>query len=195
MRTTIILSLGALMILSACSTKLSLVKRRYANGYYVSVTKKPAEKKAADPRLTYAAPQNEIRYGVRQSSIANEIMAPANATSLPSLMQANKRAKETKSTGQPLLASVNHQLPGEQPAFVPLVHVKKISKPKDTGELDFIIMVILCFFPFINLIPVYLHDNRAITLNFWITLILDCVLFVPGIIFALLVILNMVDIH
>src|SRR5690606_28294599 len=55
-----------------------------------------------------------------------------------------------------------------------------------------VLMIILCLFPFINLIPVYMHDG-GITLNFWITLILDILGALPGIIFSLLVVLDVVS--
>jgi len=58
-----------------------------------------------------------------------------------------------------------------------------------TGML--ILYIILCLFPFINLIPVYLHDGKSVTMNFWVTLILD--LLILGIIFALLVVLDVVN--
>ncbi len=73
---------------------------------------------------------------------------------------------------------------------------KKEKKPNSKGgggDVDLIILVILCFFPFINLIAMYLKDGKSITLNFWIDLILDCLFFLPGIIFALLVVLDVVN--
>lgn len=54
-----------------------------------------------------------------------------------------------------------------------------------------IILIILCFLSFLNLIAVYIHDG-GITLNFWITLILDFT-FIGGVIFSLLVVLDVVD--
>lgn len=62
---------------------------------------------------------------------------------------------------------------------------------KASGGL-LVLYIILCLFPFINLIPVYLTDG-SITLNFWVTLILDILGALPGIIFALLVVLGVVS--
>jgi uncharacterized membrane protein YqaE (UPF0057 family) len=64
------------------------------------------------------------------------------------------------------------------------------AKGKSDGNL--ILMVILCLFPFINLIAIYMHDS-GVTTNFWITLLLDVLFFLPGIIFALLVVLDVVN--
>lgn len=55
-----------------------------------------------------------------------------------------------------------------------------------------VLCVILCLFPFINLIPVYIHDG-SVNMNFWLTLILDILFFLPGIIFSLLVVLDVVS--
>lgn len=60
------------------------------------------------------------------------------------------------------------------------------------NDSNFIIMVILCFFPFINLIPVYMHDGKQVTMNFWITLLLNLLIF-GGVIFALLVIFDILS--
>lgn len=84
-------------------------------------------------------------------------------------------------------------------SFAPKAAIKPVADKKEntantqkkgSSDTNLIIMVILCLFPFINLIPVYLHDGKSLTLNFWVTLILDCLFFLPGIIFALLVVLD-----
>lgn len=62
-----------------------------------------------------------------------------------------------------------------------------------TGGATLVLYVILCLFPLINLIPVYLTDG-AVTMNFWLTLILDLLTVIGGIIFALLVVLGVVSI-
>ncbi|MCB0410658.1 MAG: hypothetical protein KDD29_10595, partial [Flavobacteriales bacterium] len=56
-----------------------------------------------------------------------------------------------------------------------------------------VLLVILCFFWMLGLISVYIHDGKKITLNFWITLILYLLGWIPGIIFSLLVVLDAVN--
>jgi uncharacterized membrane protein YqaE (UPF0057 family) len=68
----------------------------------------------------------------------------------------------------------------------------KNSTPTPSDD-EKILWIILCLFPFINLIPVYLHDGKKVTANFIVTLILDLLFFLPGIIFALLVVLDVVN--
>lgn len=60
-----------------------------------------------------------------------------------------------------------------------------------SGGTNKVLLVILCLFWILNLLAVYLHDG-SITLNFWITLLLDLT-FVGGIIFSILVVLDVVD--
>lgn len=59
------------------------------------------------------------------------------------------------------------------------------------GGASLLILVILCLFPLINLIPVYITDG-GITLNFWVTLILNLT-FIGAVIFSLLVVLGVVS--
>jgi len=54
-----------------------------------------------------------------------------------------------------------------------------------------VLLVILCLFPLINLIPVYITDG-GITLNFWVTLLLNLT-FIGAVIFSLLVVLGVVS--
>ena len=59
------------------------------------------------------------------------------------------------------------------------------------GGVSLLILIILCFFPFINLIPVYITDG-GVTLNFWITLILNLT-YIGAVIFSLLVVLGIIS--
>lgn len=67
------------------------------------------------------------------------------------------------------------------------------QKRNGGGDANLILLVILSLFPFINLIAMYLHDGKSVTTNFWVDLILDILFFVPGIVFALLVVLDVVN--
>lgn len=60
-----------------------------------------------------------------------------------------------------------------------------------SGGVALVVLVILCLFPLINLIPVYITDG-GITLNFWVTLILNLT-YIGAVIFSLLVVLGVVS--
>ncbi len=69
----------------------------------------------------------------------------------------------------------------------------KSSNSAGGGDGIIVLYVILCLFPLINLIPVYLHDG-SVTMNFWLTLILDLLTVIGGIIFSILVVLDVCSI-
>ena len=68
---------------------------------------------------------------------------------------------------------------------------KKAANGESSGGVALLILIILCLFPLINLIPVYITDG-GITLNFWITLILNLT-YIGAVIFSLLVVLGIVS--
>lgn len=75
-----------------------------------------------------------------------------------------------------------------------LTNVNKKSNAANAsaaGGVALLVLVILCLFPLINLIPVYITDG-GITLNFWVTLILNLT-YIGAVIFSLLVVLGIVS--
>lgn len=67
----------------------------------------------------------------------------------------------------------------------------KTSSSNASGGVALLVLIILCLFPLINLIPVYITDG-GITLNFWITLLLNLT-YIGAVIFSLLVVLGIVS--
>jgi uncharacterized membrane protein YqaE (UPF0057 family) len=192
MKNQLISWLAAIVLLSGCSGNISLIKRKYSGGFYLSVAGKnhalpkvnaPADKKAAQPVQT---PQP----GAQTAAIRN--IETDKISGAP--IAERQRHKSTPS--RQLVASADNAPVVQHKSTVgEIKSLANMPSPKKSSEMNFILMVILCFFPFINLIPVYLHDGRSITMNFWLTLILDCLVFIPGIVFALLVILDIVDLR
>lgn len=110
------------------------------------------------------------------------------------LAKAEQRYASTKNSPAALASAKSEPLVKASDNFRPLVMpstARNTQRTGDSSKVELLIMVILCLFPFINLIPVYLHD-KGVTLNFWLTLILDFTL-IGGVIFALLVILDIVN--
>lgn len=198
MKNKIILSLITVIFLSSCANKFSLTKRKYTKGYYF----------ASSGNKTSNTKENE-----HKNLLVKNL--PAKKTTLPAPETGNIDIKETavvtfykpetlkqknkvqqQETHQHVTASAEHK---KDIAVKPLI--KQLSnKPETTNttqkasdaDLNLVIMVILCLFPFINLIPVYLHDGKKLTLNFLITLLLDFT-WILGVIFALLVIFDVID--
>ena len=115
-------------------------------------------------------------------------MEIAEVVSCP--VSTKKHAATTES--KPLTASAKKTITQVVKVIKP-VGVSTASQPgKGSPDNNLIILIILCFLWWLNLIAVYLHDGKKITLNFWITLLLDFTL-IGGIIFSLLVVLDIIN--
>jgi len=197
-----LLWLAAIVLLSGCSGSISLIKRKYNGGYYIAVSGKNQRVKNDSRQETAVATKPALIPGitVRESRRAENVKPVAiviDPEMQKTLAFASKNSEKNVRSTMPLqlTASVEKTRGGEQVStFRKIQPLQAVSK-KGSSDANLIIMIILCFFPFINLIPVYLHDGKSITLNFWITLIGDLLGFVPGIVFALLVVLDIVDLR
>ncbi len=70
-----------------------------------------------------------------------------------------------------------------------LRHVQRAEQqPQAAAKGVNILEVILCLFPPLGLLAVYLHEGQRITTNFWVTLLLYLLFVIPGVIFSLLVV-------
>ncbi len=191
--------LGGALILASCSTEMSLAKRHYRSGYYFATSTKNnqliarKEKKAeisSEPKTAVAAGQVDVVPETSKALIAQpEIRTSKSAE--------KKSEKHLLKQAQPGAAPAMGVMPGTLKTNIPFIQavsLKKAGKRAVKGDSDanLIVMIILCLFPLINLIPVYLHDSKAITLNFWITLLLDFT-WIGGAIFAILVVLDIVN--
>lgn len=196
MKHKIILSFIAIIFLSSCANKFSLTKRKYTKGYYF----------ASAGNKTSTTKENEHKNVVVKN-------LPAKKTTLSSPETGNEDIKETsvatfytpetskvkntakhKATSQPVTASAE---PKKDIATKQAVKPVKEKQPFDTkgkksgSDTELILLIILCIFPILALIAIYLHDGKSITLNFWVDLILHF-LFLYWL-FALLVILDVID--
>lgn len=197
MKNKIILPLIAIIFLSSCANKFSLTKRKYTKGYYFasaknnSSTKNQTEQKAV---VVKNLPAKKSNLAVEPVSNPEIITTNNNAPII--IASAPKKINTHKSANNNLTASADPKNNfAAKTAIKPVSDKKDVivnSKKKGSSDTDLIIQIILCFFPFICLIAVYLHDGKSITLNFWIDLLLHLT-FIGEIIFALLVVLDVVD--
>lgn len=196
MKKIIVLAVTTVLIMSSCSTKVSLVKRKYTGGYYVSVTK--PNNAEADKQRNVALNNIPEKAPVLKEVRVNPIVAVHENKNLvvpTAISQQHKSNVQKPVTLKNLVASAGNQFVSTgQPVIKHDLNLNKryAAEQAKASDVNLIIMVILCFFPFINLIPVYLHDG-GITLNFWFTLIGDILGGVPGIVIALLVVLDIID--
>ena len=199
----LLLPLAALIMLSSCSNKFSLTKRKYTKGYYFahSVSNKHVQKNKEQKDVAF---QNVEKKQVITEIVAstplkinttdNEIISykkeVSKVISNPSLIT-------NKSATTKLIASVSKtnafktQLKLFSKVIKPVIIGKKSGK--GDSDINLILLVILSLFPILALVAIYLHDGKKITLNFWIDLILHF-LFLYWL-FALLVVLDVIDLR
>jgi len=193
----ILLPLITVLLLSACAGKLSLVKRKYNKGYYVStsgkhnttkkeiVAKNKPVKAIGEP---FVATETIVSKPTSDETIATSVKtipAPEKGGSA----QKNKFNSRVTASAQIHNDDVYRQTLNFKP-----VKTSKLHKTKKGGDADanLIVLVILCFLWFFNLIAVYIKDDHSLTLNFLITFLLDFTI-IGGIIYSLLVVLDVVD--
>ncbi|MDP1802191.1 MAG: hypothetical protein Q8L81_12615 [Bacteroidota bacterium] len=193
----IIFSLIAVIFLSSCANKFSLTKRKYTKGYYFASSKNNSSGKKENGQKEVVAKH----LNKKNSVLPVESTSAIEIKNEPVLVFTNNETVLIKKVASKHAASNITASAKTKEQFTSKPHFKVVAKEqpfnkdlqkKGSSDANFVLMVILCFFPFINLIPVYLHDGKKVTLNFIITLILDFT-WVLGVVYALLVILDVVD--
>lgn len=192
-----ILCLAAVLLLSACSSNFSLMKRRYTKGFYIAAAKHsttPKHEAAAKKLPATSVKDQPGTVAVAAPETSSGVLAPA---STPANSQAATLPAAKKTRAQAAAAHPNAAPLKETKQLHPVKQQQATKETRATtaanSDSRLIIMVILCFLWWLNLIAVYMHD-KDITLNFWITLLLDLTV-IGGIIFSLLVVLDIVDLR
>ncbi len=210
MKTTFkLVGLAIIIVLSSCgSSNMVVLKRKYNTGYYVDFNNKSkntsaiASVKQQENKSIISEPKETseiVETGTPEANQQN-VDYPVTASNDKSIYIASSYKAKAIELAKPIivpskelnLASANKSKFSIKKALKINHAVKKSVSKRNTDDL-FILEVILCFFPFINLIAIYLKDGKQITANFWIDLILDLLFFFPGIIFALLVVLDIIS--
>ncbi len=192
----IILPLIAILLLSSCANKFSLQKRKYTKGYYFATSKNNSSKtNNADVVKHNKAKNLETKAtaldisGQEKQIIEQPIINVENSYISTNLKKQNKKVSIITSANK---TSFNTVVAKE---FKTLnISTTKISETKKGSGSDsnLILLIILCFLWFFNLIAIYIKDGKKLTLNFLVTLLLDFTL-IGGIIFSLLVVLDVVN--
>lgn len=198
MKKSIFKTLAAGIIASILVTSCSVEKRHYTSGYSVQWNSKKTTVSATE--ASYVAkqtPKTETK-----TVLENKITSQAPLEQVTVTNHTNNKtlvASASKAVHTPVIKtkvnSFENAVANNNTKIVDKIAAANIVKApvKGEGDTNLIIEIILCFFPFFNLIAMYLKDGKSITLNFWIDLILDLLFFLPGIIFALLVVLDVVN--
>ncbi len=187
--------MGISLLFASCKSNMDLTKRHYTKGYYFhksSSVEQPAAKEAVAVK-TERNTVNEMP--AKKISLAKRTI---NSPELKGGIKENDQALGFAKVGSHKQDASKSANPfnevANKKASSNIQQKNKVAKQAKGGGSDtnLILMVILCLFPIICLIAVYLHDSKAITLNFWITLLLHLTI-IGYVIFSLLVVLDVVN--
>jgi hypothetical protein len=189
----IITLLSIILIVSSCSNKFSLQKRKYNKGFYFASNhskNNSSNTGKLNPQRLNSKSYSQVKIEQQELEIASEnnknveltvMTNPASAKIQPNLSEVSKNDLSLASN------NIKH------------IQLNKLIRPmalpmakKGGSDTNLIVLVILSLFPIICLIAVFLKDSKSITLNFWIDLLLHVTL-IGAIIFALLVVLDIVN--
>jgi glucan-binding YG repeat protein len=200
MKTKFILPLIAIVLLSSCSSKFSLQKRRYSKGFYFDLSSNHSSEKKNNlrPAAHLDAKKAELAIGTNDQELSLKVVEQSEPTiKLASVekVSANKSKNAIAASGinsDKAEASIQ-KIQTETKTFraLPIAAIKGKEARKAKTDNNKILLIILSLFPILALIAIYLHDGKTITLNFWIDLILHF-LFLYWL-FALLVVLDVIN--
>ncbi len=191
-------------LFTSCSTH-NFIKRKYTKGMYLETivhTMKPQAQKIENNKIISKALISDNTNHPTHSSLSTKSNHPVTT--------AHENIPQNKTiTKSQLLYSNKMKHRYNNPSFLNAVNYTKTythinatpqKKSQNTTSLssqknndDKIIQVILALFPILCLIAVYLHDGKKATTNFWVDLILHLLFLLPAVIFALLVVLDIIN--
>ena len=201
MKKIITLFLG-LAILTGCSTKISLVKRKYNKGFFVSTSGtrhvKPSQTSSA--KITREVKQNpqtsvpvENVENTENTGFTQNAVEQNNEKGQIAVVK-NKTTKQTPALVKKKQANAENEDSDNTFTTSDKKYFGKAKSASKAGASDenTLILVILAIFPILCLIAVYLKDNKSITLNFWVDLLLHLTA-IGEIVFAILVVLDILS--
>ena len=187
-------ALAAISLLSSCASNFSLTKRRYSSGYQVQLSLFGKEKQKTEPQTA------------EQSNIQTERLSNLNAqtpkalkfdripqTAKPLNLSIPVVQKHTEVQSLKDARRVNLIQPAKHnqiaQAIKPATSEKRMLKRNLARNIEDSTLLYLIIAFFIPCLGVLLYEGE-ITSHFWISLLLMVLFWLPGIIYAFLVILG-----
>lgn len=191
---SIVVFLFAVAFLSSCSQfgNLDIQKRHYNKGFYVHRSEKhdavSAEEKTMTAAVTETATEIQQPVAVEETS-STPVAQPSRTVALQQQAaeesnHAVRPAVEKPATHSTTIVPVKIKTPASI-----VLHDRKAPAGPASGDVDLLILVILAIL--LPPLAVFLKEGD-LTINFWIDLLLCLLFFLPGIIFALLVVFDVV---
>lgn len=193
---SIVVFLFAVAFLSSCSQfgNLDIQKRHYNKGFYVHRSEKHDAVSAEEKTMTAAVAETatEIQQPV---AVGENVAAPVAQPSRTVAVQ-QQAAEESNLAVRPAVekpathANAAKVVPvkTKTPASI-VLHDRQAPAGPASGDVDLLILVILALL--LPPLAVFLKEGD-LTINFWIDLLLCLLFFLPGVIFALLVVFDVV---
>ncbi len=173
--------------LSSCNSSIQVVKKRHSNGYYVSVGSDIHK----NHDVSNTAKQENKKIKLQDATPVNESMESEEVTSTERIVSAsaeisnNSQSKSNSESNNTLVKSKKKKTSKLSKIKKIKALKKELKKSKnsdvDTNTLLLVILAIL-------LPPLAVYLLKGVTNQFWISLILTLLLWLPGIIYALLLI-------
>lgn len=187
--------MGISLLFASCKSNMDLTKRHYTKGYYFhkrssveQVETKEAVAVKKEKSTVNEIPVKQIKLAKNENN-GPELKGGIKENNLSLGFSKVKSNKQTASENTTVFKEVANKKASSS------IQQKNKAKQQAKGggsDANLILLVILCLFPILSLIAVYLHDGKSITMNFWLTLILHLTI-IGYIIFSLLVVLDVVD--
>ena len=191
---SIVVFLFAVAFLSSCSQfgNLDIQKRHYNKGFYVHRSEKHDAVSAEEKTMTAAV--TETATEIQQPAAVEETSpAPVAQPSVAVAVQQQAAEKSNHAVRSAFEKPATHSttivpVKTKTPASI-VMHDRKAPAGHASGDVDLLILVILALL--LPPLAVFLKEGD-LTINFWIDLLLCLLFFLPGIIFALLVVFDVV---
>lgn len=196
----ILFILGASIILSSCSS-LSISQKRYSRGlnidWFASKDKDKETpkttvrvKKGADKTKDNAAPAsvvaaNEVK-PIAEPQAAT-VVVPTNNPAEQPVVKTHGIAKSSKNNTIPSKKEIKQARKAISQAREQL----RSNEPTKTHDVSTAILVILCLFPFLGALAIFLHDGE-INDRFVISLLLYLLFWLPGVVYSILCVLDVI---
>ncbi len=176
----------AALFMSSCAHRnITIEKRHYGNGYYVHTTGKIHHDKTVKSETAIAIQENQTTEE-KAEIVSNKKEEAAPVVAISSASSEKKTAKTKHATTKEAIAEPIRVIEKNSTETAATKSVQQVSKTKSVpaaDDVDLVLIIILCFL----LPPLAVYLSEGLTTNFWIDLILTLLLFIPGIIFALIV--------
>lgn len=188
----------ALLAISMFSCNvIDITKKRYSNGYYVSLSNAPKVeaqnnivKESKDEQVTKVKKEKCIEKPVMEIATINiaqeEIVPDINVSAKAKTI--HKKKNKFLAQNKPIFAikSSKFALNSGQMQEQKLINKTAQKNKGGASDADLVLLVILA----ILLPPLAVFLKRGLDSMFWISLILTLLFWFPGVIFALLVVLD-----